>query len=134
MFRENQTIDWLFGKEKRAKKSDNFTENIEKFKNKLKNEFLENISDPLIRFISKTSLGNITNNEEAYNAYNNIINREDVKKLFSIKKLNNKENNIVFFLNDLEYILFGSYNIYKKRFRKKLKNLTLQQVEKICQN
>ena len=134
MFRENQTIDWLFGKEKRAKNSDNFIENIEKFKNKLKNEFLENISDPLIRFISKTSLGNITNNEEAYNAYNNIINREDVKKLFSIKKLNNKENNIVFFLNDLEYILFGSYNIYKKRFRKKLKNLTLQQVEKICQN
>ena len=45
---------------------------------KLLTGFLEKRKEQ--RFISKTSLGNITNNEEAYNAYNNIINREDVKK------------------------------------------------------
>ena len=90
MFKENQSIDWIFGDDKRTKKLDDFVENIEKFKKKSRDEFLENISDSLIRFVSRISLGNIKNDKEAYNIYDNTLNRENVKKLINI---NNPDDN-----------------------------------------
>ena len=59
--------------------------------------------------------GYIKSERIAYDEYNNILNRNDVKNLFYLKKPDVNQSTIRKFFDELEFIIFGSYNNYKEK-------------------
>ena len=89
--------------------------NINDAKESVKNiDSLKEISDSLERFVSKMLLENIDNKEKAYSESKKIMDRKEAKKLFYIGKRDDNSKNIRGFINGLEYIIFGSHNIFGK--------------------
>ena len=78
---------------------------------KEKDRFKE-IPDSLIRSITEIMSGYIKSERIAYDEYNNILNRNDVKNLFYLKKPDINQSTIRKFFDELEFIIFGSYNNY----------------------
>ena len=70
----------------------------------------------LMRCISKILLKNINSLGKTENDYYELLDRSDVKKLFKSGRtvINSDVNTIRGFFKDLEYIIFGAYEHYKK--------------------
>ena len=118
MFENIPNLDWMF----RGKNSKEEMKKVFEDANNIivENEKFEKIPDALIRFITKIFFGNI-NKEDTFNEYTNILHRSDVRNLYNISNPNDNELDIIRIFNNIEYIIFGGYNTFKKELEQSKK-------------